>query len=324
MNPQLRRAAIGGAVATAIAAAFFAPAALADTPLIVGKAAAQADSIILVNIGDQLGLFKKRGLDLKIVDFQGGSRMIQAIVAGEIDIGIGSGTEMAYIAKGVPMIAVCESSSTIPFFAVGIPWDSPMKSLSELKGKTVGISSAGSMTDWLAQQLAVKQGWPPDAINRVAIGSSTAASSAALTLKRIDAYIGGTSTFLALEEKQVARVLAPVSSYVGAMASGTIYASNRLTKERPAAITPFLAAWLETIRFIRANKAEAVKLQSGITKFSEHVMSRDYDIVIGMYTEDCKFKPESLATLKQSFVDLKLLDEPPDMSKLYTEAYLPK
>jgi hypothetical protein len=33
---------------------------------------------------------------------------------------------------------------------------------------------------------------------------------------------------------------------------------------------------------------------------------------------------ESLTTLKRSFVDLKLLAAPPDMSALYTEAFLPK
>jgi len=54
------------------------------------------------------------------------------------------------------------------------------------------------------------------------------------------------------------------------------------------------------------------------------VMSRDYDLTIGMFTKDCKFDAESLATLKRSFVDLKLLATPPNMSALYTEAFLPK
>ena len=53
-------------------------------------------------------------------------------------------------------------------------------------------------------------------------------------------------------------------------------------------------------------------------------MSRGYDLTIGMFTKDCKFDAESLATLKRSFVDLKLLPTPPDMSALYTEAFLPK
>ena len=41
--------------------------------------------------------------------------------------------------------------------------------------------------------------------------------------------------------------------------------------------------------------------------------------MIGMYVNDCRFDAESLATLKSSFVELKLLDSEPDMSKLYTE-----
>jgi hypothetical protein len=43
-----------------------------------------------------------------------------------------------------------------------------------------------------------------------------------------------------------------------------------------------------------------------------------------MFNPSCRFDSESLANLKRSFVELKLLDSEPDMSKLYTEAYLPK
>jgi hypothetical protein len=43
-----------------------------------------------------------------------------------------------------------------------------------------------------------------------------------------------------------------------------------------------------------------------------------------MFTKDCRFDAESLAALKTSFADLKLLDSEPDMSKLYTHDYLPK
>ncbi len=42
--------------------------------LTVGKAAPNADPIIPVNVGDKLGIFKKHGLDLTIVDFTGGGR----------------------------------------------------------------------------------------------------------------------------------------------------------------------------------------------------------------------------------------------------------
>ena len=90
-----------------------------------------------------------------------------------------------------------------------------------------------------------------------------------------------------------------------------------------AAGRAFVAAWIETVDYMRAHKAETVKIESSITHFDETVMSREYDLVIGMYTKDCRFDAESLSTLKRSFSEMKLLESEPDMSKLYTEAYLP-
>ena len=49
-----------------------------------------------------------------------------------------------------------------------------------------------------------------------------------------------------------------------------------------------------------------------------------FPVMIGQMPEGCAFAVSPLATLQRSFVDLKLLPEAPDMSKLYTEAFLPK
>jgi NitT/TauT family transport system substrate-binding protein len=293
-------------------------------PLTVGKAAPNADPIIPVNVGDKLGIFKKHGVELKITDFMGGSKMSQAMAAGAIDIGDGAGTEMALVAKGVPMMAICESASTIPFISIGVPYDSPIHSLKELKGKKIGVSSPGSLTDWLAKELAHKQGWGPDGITAVAMGNGPSSIIAAFREHLVDAYVNVTSLFLAMEEKKTARLLAPVSQYEGKLASGTLYASRQLMTSNPDAIRAFLVAWMETVDFIRTHKAETVKIESEITGFPESVMSKDYDLTVGMFTKDCRFDSESLATLKRSFVDLKILKDEPDMSKLYTEEFLPK
>ena len=152
-----------------LAAAASAPAAFAETSLTVGKANATSDAIIPVNIGDELGIFKKHGLNLKIIDFGGGSKMAQAMAAGSIDIGDGAGTEMAFTAKGGPMLAVCESTGPAPFLGVGVPWDSPVKTLDDLKGKKIGVSSPGSFSDWSAHRLAAYKGWGEDGVMSVAI-----------------------------------------------------------------------------------------------------------------------------------------------------------
>ena len=166
--------------------------------------------------------------------------------------------------------------------------------------------------------------WVPQDITRVALGNAPTTIIAAFRQQQVDAFVNVTSLFLSMEEKKTGRVLAPVSQYAGKLAAGALYASNNLVQTNPGAIRAFLAAWIETIDFIRTHKAETVKIESEITGFSESVMSRDYDLTVGMFTKDCRFDAESLATLKRSFVELNLLPTEPDMSKLYTEEFLPK
>src|SRR5579864_7972048 len=325
MSASFRRGFAAGiaTVAMALAAAAAAPAG-AQTALTVGKANPTSDAIIPVNVGDKLGIFKKHGLDLKISDFGGGSKMVQALTAGAIDIGDGAGTELAFVAKGAPMLAVCESTGPAPFLGVGVPWDSPIKKLEDLKGKNIGVSSPGSFSDWSGHQLAQHFGWGPNGVKTVAIGGGPAPIRAGLRAHLVDAVISTTALFLSFEETKEGRLIAPVSSFEGNVGSGALFASNNLIAGNPDAIRAFLAGWIETVDYMRANKAETVKLTNSVTNFGESVMAPEYDLTIGMHTKDCRFEPEALAVLKQSFVEMKLVAGEPDMAKLYTEKFLPK
>ena len=317
-------AGVGMAASAALLALVASSPAFAQTALTVGKANATSDAIIPVNVGDKLGFFKKRGLDLTIVEFGGGGKMVQGLVAGAIDIGDGAGTEMAFIQKGAPMLAVCESTGPAPFLGVGVPWDSPVTKLEDLKGKTIGVSSPGSFSEWSGHELARKFGWGPDGVKTVAIGGGPAPIAAALRTHLVDAAISTTALFLSFEETKAGRLIAPVSTFEGDVGSGALFASNQLIASNPDAIRAFVAGWIETVDYMRAHKAETVKITSGINHFSENVMAQEYDLTIGMHTKDCRFEPEALATLKRSFVEMKLVEGEPDMSKLYTDAYLPK
>ena len=298
--------------------------AAADTALVVGKANVEAESIMTVDVGDDAGIFKRHGIDLTIQNFEGGSRIIQALAANSIDIAIGAGTQMAFVAKGAPMMAVCESTTTLPYFSIGVPADSPIQSLDQLKGTKIGVSTFGSLTDWIVQELARKKGWGLDSVTRVAVGGGITASTAAFRTHQIDAYVGGTAAFLVEADKGIGRLLAPVSDFIDNSASGALFASNHLIEKDPDALRAFLAAWIDTTNFILTHKNETVKSWAKVTGFPEPIEAKLYGIVKGMFNPSCRFDAQSLATLKRSFGELKLLDTEPDMSKLYTEAYLPK
>jgi ABC-type nitrate/sulfonate/bicarbonate transport system substrate-binding protein len=103
-----------------------------------------------------------------------------------------------------------------------------------------------------------------------------------------------------------------------------IFASNAVLKEKPEVVRGFLKGWFETIAWMRAHKAESVEIARSITGFSPEVESREYDLVMPMFTSDGHFQAAGLKTIRESFKDLGLLDTEPDLSTLYTEAYLPK
>jgi ABC-type nitrate/sulfonate/bicarbonate transport system substrate-binding protein len=319
----MKRLVMGGLMLAAIASLSVSGAQAADT-LTVGKASPTSSPMLPVDVGVKTGIFARHGLDITVQNFSGGGKMHQATAAGAIDIGVGAGPELALVAKGSPEIAIANVVGPPTFLGVAVPADSQAKTLADLKGKKIAVSSNGSFTFWLAQQLAKKQGWGEKDITIVANGSEPATVVAAFRTHQVDADIIPTSLTFQMEEKHEGRLLAPVSSYMGNTSAGTIFATTKLVQSNPDAIKRFLAGWFETVDFMRKNKAETVKIGTGMTGFSESVQAKEYDLTIGMYSRDGKFDADTLKNLQASFTDLKLVDSPPDMSKLYTEAYLPK
>ena len=60
-----------------------------------------------------------------------------------------------------------------------------------------------------------------------------------------------------------------------------------------------------------------------VTHVAPDVVARAYDRIMPMFSDTGRFDPQATAVLAQSFVDLKLLPKKPDMTKLYTEKFLP-
>ena len=74
---------------------------------------------------------------------------------------------------------------------------------------------------------------------------------------------------------------------------------------------------------MRKNKAETVAIASQAINKDQAVVSRTYDEVMPMFSDDGRFKASALNVLAKSWVELGTLQTEPDVSKLYTEALLP-
>ena len=105
-------------------------------------------------LAEDARLFEKYGLDAKIVSARG-AVPVQALVSGSVEFGAFSGSSaIAAVLAGSDIVLVAAKGN----FAVMSFWvrrDSPIKSLADLRGKTIGVTRAGSATHMIAR-LALK------------------------------------------------------------------------------------------------------------------------------------------------------------------------
>ena len=147
---------------------------------------------------------------------------------------------------------------------------------------------------------------------------------AALTRKDIDGMVTDIATALMLEKEGKARILVRFGQIVKDFHIHVIYATDKAITSRPADLSNFVKGWLETIAFMRKNKAETVKIAADVMQKDEEIAGRTYDELMPMFSDDGKFSAKAMAVLAKSYVDLKILTEEPDPEKLYTEQFLPK
>jgi ABC-type nitrate/sulfonate/bicarbonate transport system substrate-binding protein len=316
---NLRRAA---AVILALCVTLAATQAAVAEKLRVGKAQADSFSFVPVDIGIDLGFFKKYGVDVESSGFAGDAKLQQAIAADAIDIAIGSGPALAFVAKGNPELGVAAMANQPLLLVLSVQKDGPIKSVADLKGQTISVSTAGSLTEWLVRETARQQGWGPDGIKIAYLGSNSS-QIAAMRSRGVDGFVADVALAYKLEEEGASRLLVRFGNIVSDFHIHVIYASTRAIATRPDDIKGFLAGWFDTIAYIRQHKQVMVDKAAEVMNISPEIASRAYDDVMPMFSDTGRFNPKALAVLSRSFVQMGVLDREPDMSKLYTEKFLP-
>ena len=292
--------------------------------LVVGKAFPTSFGFIPINVGVETGIMAKFGLDVTILSFEGAPKLQQAFAAGDVDVGLGSGTDMAFVKKGAPDKAVAAMAG--PPLAYGIfgGADGGIKSVQDLKGKRIAVASPNSLVYWLTRHLSDRLGWGLDGIKEVYVSGGMAANIAMLKTKQVDGLTVGIDVAHELEKQHQGKLLANFGKYVTVYITHAIYASDALMAKRPDVLRRFLAAWFATIDFMQANKDATVKIDMKADGIPEaDIASETYDTVMPMFSHDGHFDPAALAVVQKAMVELQLLPTEPDMTPLYTEAFLP-
>lgn len=139
------------------------------------------------------GLFEQEGLKVEITPFETSTLIISALIAGRIDADCSSGTPGFWFAEqSTPdqfKLFLTYGATTLknPSFVVMVKKDSPLKDITDLKGKRVGTSPPGVSALALTKAI-IRAKMDPESITFQEVPPPLAIS--ALAAGRIDAFFG--------------------------------------------------------------------------------------------------------------------------------------
>lgn len=139
-----------GILASLLTLAFPLPSpAQSPTPIVISSSSFTPNEMVPLWIAEEMGFYKRYGLDATIVYIESGSRSAQAFVAGEVGFGVLAGpTIISAASAGVDLVMLCSLVDRLYYGLVSVP---SVRQVADLRGKAVGISRFGSATHIIVQ-----------------------------------------------------------------------------------------------------------------------------------------------------------------------------
>jgi NitT/TauT family transport system substrate-binding protein len=217
-------------------------------------------------LGERAGIFRKHELDLDLLFTSGSGETMQATIAGSVDIGVAAGTfgVMGAYAKGAPIrIIGAESTGEDAYWYVRA--ESPVKSLADMKGRTMAYSTNGSSTH--ANALAFLELYKVDA-KLVATGGFPATFTMVMS-GQIDAGWSAPPYAMEALRKGEIRVIARSAELplVKGHTVRVLIANKADLDGRPDVYRRFMRAYRETVDWMYASD-EAPKIYAEFAKIS--------------------------------------------------------
>ena len=302
--------------------------------LLLSRPAAAVDNLTIgvatgsifttLDVGEAAGIWARQNLKIKTVVVDGEAPMDKGLASGDLDGVVGGGNSMAFRLKGLQDVAVAEVLGPPYDFALTVAYDSPIKSVAGLKGKTVAVTSKGSTTDFLVHLLSQAEGWGSDGMNTVGLGSTRARLSA-LGSGDVQAMMTTPELGYDSEEHKGSRVLVLLGDEVKGFLSHTILFRTEIVDKHPELVQRFLQGWFQTVAWMKVpeNKAKALPIVAKSLGISETAAGRSYDAEMLHLSPDGAFVKAEVDAIAASMPAFGLLDRVPKDEELYTSKFVP-
>jgi NitT/TauT family transport system substrate-binding protein len=318
---------------------------LAALMLMSGAAVAQKVTIAVGGAGclcylptvlaEQLGEYKKAGVEVELVDFKGGSQSLTAVIGGSADVVSGYFDHCVNLAAKHQELQAFVVYDRYPGLAlvVGPKQTATIKSVKDLKDKKVGVSAPGSSTDFFLKYLLGKNGVDTNSVGVVGIGLA-ATAVAAMEQGSVDAAVMLDPAITQLQARNKDLTILSdtrtqkdtLSVFGGEYPGGALYTKAAWIAAHPKETQALTNAILATLKWIHAHSAEEI-----MAKMPENLVGPDKTLylaalknTIPMYSATGKMDPKGaqavLDVFSQSSPEVK--NAKIDLSKTYTNKFV--
>jgi NitT/TauT family transport system substrate-binding protein len=288
-------------------------------------------------LANQLGEFKKAGVDVEMVDFKGGSQSLTAVLGGSADVVSGYFDHCVNLASKGQELKSIVVYDRYPGFALVISpkQTDSIKSVKDLAGKRIGVSAPGSSTDYFLKFILKKNGVDPNGVGVIGVGLG-ASAVAAMEQGSIDAAImlDPAVTQLGGRNKDL-KILVDtrtqkdtIDVFGGEYPGGALYTKAEWIEKNPKAAQGLVNAIVNTLKWIHSHTPEEI-----MAKMPDELIGADKGLYLAalkatlpMYSETGRMDPKGaeavLAVFSQSSPDVAKAKI--DLSKTYTNQFVEK
>jgi ABC-type nitrate/sulfonate/bicarbonate transport system substrate-binding protein len=297
-----------------------APAAAQNPPVLNMGFSGAGVGADLLKVIERAGLWRKHGLDVRVIYLSSGNLMAQTLSSGDIGIAGFDVTAMLNlaVAGGTDLRVVAVMINRLePFFVVR----NSIKTPADLKGKKITISRFGSGSD-IITRVALRY-WKLDPDKDVALYQSgnTPTRIAALVAGHMDAALVSSTQLQKIVATGCCRALADLSELPIAYANYGVVVSESLLRTQRDNVRRFLQAFTEGIQVfktkpdaamavLREHESDLQATQSLYARLSKAMMEYPVPDMKGVQTAiDSLLTPKARGARAEDFVDPSLMEE---------------
>lgn len=286
-------------------------------------------------LANQLGFYKKAGIDIEMIALKGGSEALTAVLGGSADIVSGyyeHTVRLAAKGKALQSIVVYDQFPGL-VLVVSPKHTESVKSVSDLVGKTVGVSAPGSATDYFLKYMLFKAGKDPKsaAVTGVGLGATAVA---AMEQGQIQAAVMLDPAVTLLQGKHAGlRILADTRSakdtratFGGDYPGGSFYAPVDWVKKNPKAAQGLVDAIVMTLQWIHSHSAEEIadKMPQDYKGSDATLYLAAVKNSIPMFSKTGLMDPKGAKAVHDVFAqfDPAVAQAKVDVTKTYTNAFV--